>query len=158
MLSFVVAKSSNNVIGDDNSLPWYLPADLKHFKQITTGQNVVMGRKTFDSIIRSLGKPLPNRKNIVLTRQASFSYPGVDVIHTLDDVPSDAMVIGGGELYRQLIDKAGTLYVTEVHAVINGSVTFPDINLDKWREKSRESHTSDERNQYDFDFVTYVRN
>lgn len=158
MISLVVAKSSNNVIGSRNDLPWYLPADLKHFKEITTGHTVLMGRTTFQSILERIQKPLPNRTNIVVTRDNNFSSPGVEVIHSLDDIQTlgDLYVIGGAEIYKQTMSMADTLYVTEVQATIDGDTYFPDID-DSWSEASRESHASDEKNQYDYDFVIYKR-
>lgn len=158
MIAIIVAKADNNVIGSKNDLPWYLPADLKHFKNVTLGHAVVMGRNTFQSILDRLHKPLPGRENIVLTRDNTFAYEGVRVIHTVDDINQldDVFIIGGAEVYKQTIDLADTLYVTEVHAAIDGDVVFPDID-DAWTESSREHHKSDEKNQYDYDFVTYKR-
>ena len=160
MVSIIVAKSGNDVIGSRGELPWYLPADLRHFKQLTTGHTVVMGRKTFDAIISRLGRPLPERHNIVVTRDAEFAYDGVEVMYDVPSIrklASRVFVIGGGEVYRQTIDYADTLYVTEVHANIDGDATFPTIEPTKWRETSRETHTRDDKNQYDYDFVTYER-
>lgn len=160
MLAIAVAKSANNVVGSRGGLPWYLPADLRHFKQLTTGHTVVMGRKTFDSIISRLGHPLPERHSIVVTRDAEFAYDGVEVMYDVASIRKLAgrvFVIGGGEVYRQTIDYADTLYVTEVHADIEGDVTFPTIEPAIWRETSRETHTRDDKNQYDYDFVTYER-
>ena len=158
MIAIIVAKADNNVIGSKNDLPWYLPADLKHFKNVTLGHAVVMGRNTFQSILDRLHKPLPGRENIVLTRDNAFAYEGVRVIHNVDDINQldEVFIIGGAEVYKQTIDLADTLYVTEVHAAIDGDVVFPDID-DAWTESSREHHKSDEKNQYDYDFVTYKR-
>ncbi len=160
MISLIVAKSDNDVIGSHDGLPWYLPADLRHFKQLTTGHTVVMGRKTFDSIISRLGHPLPERRSIVVTRDVEFAYDDVEVIHDVASIRKLAdrvFVIGGGEIYRQTIDHADVLYVTEVHADIDGDVTFPTIDAQVWRETSREPHVRDDKNQYDYDFVTYER-
>lgn len=160
MISIVVSASDNHVIGSDGELPWYLPADLRHFRRITMGHTVVMGRKTFDSIMARLGHPLPDRRNVVVTRDPAFAYDGVTVIHdvrSLSEIAGDVFVIGGGEIYRQTIDQTDTLYVTEVHASIQGDVTFPAIDPHVWREISRETHTRDDKNQYDYDFVTYER-
>lgn len=157
MISIIVAKANNNVIGTKNDLPWYLPADLRHFKEVTMGHTVVMGRTTFESIVARIGKPLPNRQNVVITRNTNFTYPGVTVIHSIDGIKDlgDVYVTGGAEIYRQTIDMADRLYITEVHADIDGDVYFPDIDPARWREVSQESHFKDEKNQYDFDFVTY---
>jgi dihydrofolate reductase len=158
MISLIVAKANNNVIGSKNDLPWYLPADLRHFKEITTGHTVVMGRTTFNSILSRLGKPLPNRENVVITRDQDFSYHEVTVIHSIDEIKTlgDVYVIGGAEIYRQTIDIADRLYVTEVHADIDGDTYFPSLSV-SWKEVSRESHTADDKNPHDYDFVVYVR-
>ena len=160
MISLIVAKAENNVIGSRNNLPWYLPADLRRFKELTTGHTVVMGRKTFESILARLGTPLPNRRNVLLTRDITAAPEGVDVVHDIESVRSlegTVFVIGGAEVYRQLLPYAEKLYVTEVKAQIDGDVYFPAIDLREWREVSRESHKKDEKNQYDFDFVVYDR-
>jgi dihydrofolate reductase len=158
MISIIVAKANNNVIGSKNDLPWYLPADLRHFKEVTAGHTVVMGRTTFQSIISRIGKPLPNRKNVVMTRDLEFSYPGVTTIHSLDQIKElgDVFIIGGAEVYSQTIEMADRLYITEVHADIDGDTYFPALDS-SWREVSREKHQADEKNPYDFDFVTYER-
>lgn len=158
MISLIVAKANNNVIGSKNDLPWYLPADLRHFKDITTGHTVLMGRTTFNSILSRLGKPLPNRENVVITRDEDFTYHEVTVIHSIDDIKTlgDVFVIGGAEIYRQTINIADRLYVTEVHADIDGDTYFPALSV-SWKEVSRESHTADDKNPHDYDFVIYER-
>lgn len=158
MICLIVGKAQNNVIGSKNDLPWYLPADLKHFREITTGNTVVMGRTTFESIVATLNKPLPNRKNVVITRDLTFSYPGVEVIHDIESIKGlgDVYVIGGAEIYKQTIDFADKLYVTDIHAEIDGDAYFPEID-DSWQEVLREPHQADEKNQYDYDFVIYER-
>ncbi|MEO5691160.1 MAG: dihydrofolate reductase [Candidatus Saccharimonadales bacterium] len=158
MISIIVAKSLNNVIGSRNDLPWHLPADQKYFRDITRGQTVVMGTKTFDSIIAGLNKPLPDRKNIVITRDRTFAYTDVEVIHDIESIKQlgDVFVIGGAEIYRQTIDFADKLYVTEIDVVVDGDAYFPEIN-DAWHEVSRETHKADDKNQYDYDFVVYER-
>lgn len=148
------------MIGSKNDLPWYLPADLRRFKELTTGHTVVMGRKTFDSIVSRLGKPLPNRRNVVLTRQADFTYDGVEVLHLVDDIrglDGEVFVIGGGELYAATLEFADRLLLTEVKAEVPGDVYFPVLDPSVWREISRETHERDDKNQYDFDFVEYRR-
>lgn len=159
MISCIVAKAANGVIGSRNAIPWYVPADLKHFKEITTGKTVVMGRKTFQSIIDRNGKPLPSRQNVVVTRDMTFSYPGVTVIHDINDITSlgDCFIIGGAELWRQTFDMLERLYVTEINAEIEGDVHFPVIDKMQWHEVSRESHKTDAKNPYDYDFVTYYK-
>ena len=158
MLSIIVAKARNNVIGSHNDLPWYLPADLKHFKQLTTDHTVIMGRKTFESIVTRLGKPLPDRRSVVLTRDTGFLYTGVEVIHSVDSIRrfDNAWIIGGAELYRQTIDLADQLYITDVHADIPGDTYFPLLGTE-WRETSRETHQADGANPFDYDFVVYER-
>ena len=157
-LTFVVAVSNNNVIGDQNKLPWYIPEDLKHFKQITSGKTVLMGKNTYNSIIKRLKKPLPGRKNIVVTRNKDFN-PGFDdvvVYNDLDDAltklhkEDEVMVIGGGQIYNQLIDKADKLIITHVHQTIEGDVFFPSIEKDKWKLIAEEKHGG-------FSFAEYER-
>lgn len=161
MVNLIVAVANNDVIGSKNDLPWYLPADLKHFKELTTGHTVVMGRKTFESIVQRLGHPLPNRRNIVITRQTDFIHDGVEVVHRVDDIKklndTDIFIIGGAEIYAQTLDIADKLYVTEVKADIEGDTYFPVIDPTVWREVSREAHIKDEHNNYDLDFVVYQR-
>lgn len=160
MVAIVVAVAEGNVIGSRNDLPWYLPADLKHFKEITSGHTVVMGRTTFESILKRLGKPLPNRRNVVLTRDSAFTGHGAEVVHGIEDIrglDEDIFVIGGAQVYAAIIHLANRLYVTEVHTRIDGDAHFPAIDPAIWREASREKHFSDEKNQYAYDFVVYER-
>ena len=160
MLSLIVARAENDVIGSKNDLPWYIPADLKRFKELTTGHTVVMGRKTFESIIARLGHPLPDRHNVVVTRQKSFTSKGVTVVHevaAINDLEGEIFIIGGAEMYQQTLDFADGLYVTEVHADIPGDTYFPAIDPSRWHEVSREPHLKNEKNQFDFDFVVYKK-
>lgn len=163
MISLIVAIAHNNVIGRSNDLPWYLPADLKHFKEMTTGHTVVMGRKTYESIAARLGKPLPDRHNIIVTRDEELVVPGATVVQSLEkafDAHDDAelFVIGGAEIYAQSMPFVDKLYVTEVDADITGGDTFfPSIDSQVWHETSREAHTKDDRNEHDYVFVTYDR-
>ena len=153
---FVAAVAKNGVIGKRNSLPWYLPEDLKRFKQITTGKNVLMGKNTFDSIINRLGKPLPDRKNIVVTTKHDQEFPeNVTVLHHLEPILNhpqidELYVIGGGQMYKQLIDSADKLHLTHVHDDIDGDVLFPEINWDEWKKTFEETHDK-------FTFADYVR-
>jgi dihydrofolate reductase len=146
MISIIVAIAKNNVIGKKNELPWYLPEDMKHFKQITDGQTVLMGSKTFESIVSRLGKPLPNRKNIVISSDPNYAVPeGVVVNNDLDKALADfknqsLFVIGGASIYKQTIEKADKLYITEVDQEIDGDAFFPEIDLNKWEEISRDKH------------------
>lgn len=156
MISLIVARAENNVIGSKNDLPWYLPADLRHFKELTTGHTVVMGRKTYESIVKRLGSALPNRRNVVLTRQEVY-FPDAEVIRGIEEIEKlgDVFVIGGAEVYKATIGRADRLYITEVHAEIAGDTYFPTLETSHWREVSREHHGRDEKNQFDFDFVVY---
>lgn len=155
-VTLIAAVSKNGIIGAKNELPWYIPDDLKHFKALTTGKVVLMGRKTFESILKRLGKPLPNRKNAVVTRDQNYSVlEGVIVFHTVDEAlealkGEEVMVAGGGEIFAQTIDRAGKLYITEVDKEIEGDTYFPKINPATWKEIARENHAG-------FSFVTYTR-
>lgn len=162
MIAAIVAVANTNVIGMRNKLPWYLPADLKHFKELTAGHTVVMGRKTYESIIAQLGWPLPNRRNVVITRDHSYAPAGVTVVHSLEDAllrrkGEKVFVIGGEQIYRQALPLLDRLYVTEVHADVEGDAHFPDIQSGVWAQTTREEFTRDDRNQYDYAFVTYDR-
>ncbi|WP_282606520.1 dihydrofolate reductase [Pelagibius sp. Alg239-R121] len=149
-VALIWAMGDNRVIGKDNDLPWRLPADLKHFKAMTLGKPVIMGRKTFDSI----GRPLPGRTNIVVTRRADYRPDGVVVVNDLDeaitvgrqaaerDDKDEFMVIGGAEIYALMLDRAERLYVTEVHGEFDGDAFFPPFDLERWVEISRETHAS----------------
>ena len=145
-IALIAAISKNGVIGKENALPWYLPEDLKHFKILTTGKTVLMGRKTFESILKQLGKPLPNRINVVITRDPKYAAPeGVEIFTSVDDAlrlhyNEEVMVIGGGEIFRQTIDRATTLHITEVDQTIEGDVYFPRIDPTIWKETERENH------------------
>ena len=164
-LAIVVAAARNGVIGKDDAMPWHLPEDLRHFKRVTMGKPIIMGRKTFESI----GKPLPGRVNIVVTRNAAFGAQGVRVAGSLEEAlalanqvaVSDgvdaAAIIGGAEIYRMALPLADRLYMTEVHADIDGDAQFPAIDWSQWRQLSRERHVADASNPYDYSFVEYQR-
>lgn len=155
-ISLIAALDKQNVIGKENALPWYLPEDLKRFRKLTTGKTVLMGRKTYDSIINRLGKPLPNRKNVVVTRDSRLKAPeGVIVYNDLNKAISDLknedlFVIGGGQIYAQTIGKADTLYITHVDMEAAGDVYFPKIDSKKWRKVEEEKHEH-------FSFCMYKR-
>ena len=161
LLSIIVAVSENGAIGLNNQLIWRLPDDLKRFKQLTIGHPMIMGRKTFESI----GKPLPGRQSIVITRDKNFSFEGVLVAHTLEKAiekavqtgTDEAFVIGGGDIYNQVQNKADKLYITEVHTRTKGDTFFKIENPDLWEEKEREHHPSDEKHNFPFDFVNLIR-
>jgi dihydrofolate reductase len=158
-ITLIVAISENNVIGKDNQLPWHLPNDLRFFKATTTGKAILMGRKCFESI----GKPLPDRTNIVLTRQTNFSHEGVLVAHHLEAAlqlcPPDTelVVIGGAEIYQLALPLVKKMYITHVKANIEGNVFFPDINWQEWQEVNRQNYAADEKHAYPFDIATYER-
>ena len=153
-LSLLVAAAENRVIGRDNQLPWHLPADLKRFKQLTLGHVIVMGRKTFDSI----GRPLPKRRSVVITRNPSFEHPGVTVVHSLEEAwevsagETEVFVIGGAGIFELALPRADRLYLTRVHAEVDGDVLLPEIDFDDWELMSFERHRADERHAHDFTF------
>jgi dihydrofolate reductase len=150
---------SNRVIGNNNSLPWHLPADLAYFKQTTMGKPVIMGRKTFDSI----GKALPGRKNIVLTRDNNFEAPDCEIATDIDQAMSkvdgslEVMLIGGASLYEQTIQSADIIYLTLIHHEFNGDTWFPEINPINWKLESRDDFERDEKNQFAYSFLKYLR-
>ena len=154
MLYAIVAHDQNRLIGGGNDLLWHLPNDLKYFKERTRGFPIIMGRKTFDS----LGRPLPGRRNMVVTRQADWTAEGVEVFGSLEDTlaalnGADAYIVGGGEIYRVALPSVDLLYVTEVHAAIDGGDTwFPNYS-EGFTETAREDHPADERHAYAYSFV-----
>jgi len=166
-ISLIAAVAENGAIGKDNQLLWHLPADLQHFKRLTSGHTVVMGRKTFESIrAANRGKPLPNRTNVVVTRQPDYRADGCQVVNSLEEalqpsaIPnpkSQIFIIGGAELYAQALPLADKLYLTEVKASPDGDVFFPTINLMDWDEASRLPHPADERHAHAFEFVELER-
>ncbi|WP_458629299.1 dihydrofolate reductase [Winogradskyella sp. PC D3.3] len=157
----IVAEGEDNAIGKDNDLIWHLSDDLKHFKALTNGHHIIMGRKTFESF----PKPLPNRTHIVITRQEDYKAPlGVIVVNSLEDALDAArkdkqpFIIGGGEIYRQAMPLVDKLEITRVHATFeNADTFFPQIDETKWQEVSRTKHEADEKHAYAFSFITYVR-
>jgi len=159
-IAIIVAIAEGRVIGYGNALPWHLNADLKHFKALTMGQPIIMGRKTHESI----GRALPGRMNIVVTRQTDYKIPKCTVSHSLDEAfvvaereSNTAFVIGGAELYAQTLPRADCIYVTEIHSQFKGDTYFPDFDRNQWREVSREEGVVDENNPYAHTFVTLVR-
>ena len=159
MISLIVAASTNNVIGANGVLPWRLSDDLRRFKEITMGKPIVMGRKTWDSI----GRPLPGRQNIVITRQPDFVADGCDAVGSVAEAISAAddaaeiMVIGGSEVYELFLPDADRLYLTRVHAEIDGDAFFPAISGEDWRLIDDEHHAADERNEHAFSFQLFER-
>jgi dihydrofolate reductase len=160
-ISIIVAIGKNNEIGKGNDLLCRLPADLKHFKEITSGHTVIMGRKTFDSLPKGL---LPNRKNIVISRNKDLKIEGATVYSSLDYAliklmdEDEVFIIGGAQIYAQILPDADKLYLTKIHAEFSeADVFFPAINYSEWREVSRETHLADEKHPYSFTFVEYER-
>ncbi|MDJ0956657.1 MAG: type 3 dihydrofolate reductase [Arenicellales bacterium] len=158
-LSIIVAMDLNGLIGKDNQLPWYLPADLKHFKQITMGKPVIMGRKTFESI----GKPLPGRVNIVLTRRTMAQNAGCIVVNSLDAAikaagpVSEVMIIGGAALYGEALPRADRIYLTQVQAELEGDTWFPSLDESDWVVMQQAEQNADENNPYGYVFKTLDR-
>lgn len=160
-ISIIVATAQNGVIGRDNQLIWHLPDDLKQFKRLTTGHPIIMGRKTFESI----GKPLPNRTSIVITRSPSWSFEGVMVVHALADAmevarktgTDEAFIIGGAEIYRQTLPIADKIYLTQIKADFEGDAYFEIPNAIDWQEISRIHHATDAKHTIAFDFVELKR-
>ena len=156
----IVAVDENWAIGRQGNLLCYLPADMRHFKQVTMGSSIVMGRKTFESFPR---RPLPGRQNIVITRNADWHYPGATVVHSLEDAIQAAetdtvFIIGGAQVYEQALPLVDVLHLTMIHACwASADAFFPKLNPDEWQEVDREHHESDSRNAYEFDFITLKR-
>jgi len=157
MISIIVAAAENNVIGRQGELPWRLSDDLRRFKAVTLGKPIVMGRKTYESI----GRPLPGRQNIVITRQPGYAAAGCDVVTSADAAIAAAgdadeiMIIGGSEVYALFLDMADRLYLTRVHANVDGDAFMPDIDADAWQLVSDERQSAGARNEFDFSFRLY---
>ncbi len=167
ILSLIAGIGKNNELGLGNKLLWDLPRDMKHFRDTTKGHPVIMGRKTFESI----GKPLPNRRNVVITRDMSYHPAGIEVVHSLEEaidlfkydvtpLPAgeEIFIIGGAEIYKQAIDLADRLYITHVDNAFEADTFFPAIDMNFWKEKRKEHHESDAENNLPMDFVLYEKN
>lgn len=158
-VSLIVARAENGVIGSANALPWYLPADLKHFKQLTTGHTVIFGRKTYQTV----GRPLPDRRIIVITRNAAYHPDGVEVANSLDEAfemagrDGEVFVGGGEEIYRAAMPRASRVYITQVHAAVDGDTYFPPLDDSVWTLRHTERHEADERNRIPYTFETWER-
>lgn len=166
-IAMIAAMAKNRIIGADNDMPWHLPADLKHFKAITLGKAVIMGRKTYESI----GRALPGRPNIVITSNADYSLSDATVVDSPESAfevakalspeqseNDEVMIIGGGTIYQSFLDKADTLYLTHIDLDVDGDTQFPDYEAAaSWKEVSREAHSADEKNAHSYTFVTLVR-
>jgi dihydrofolate reductase len=159
LLSLIAAMAKDRVIGKDNAMPWHLPADLRHFKAVTLGKPVVMGRRTFESI----GRPLPGRRNVVVSRNAQWRVEGVEVAASLEAALElladcdEVMIIGGGQLYTEALPRADRLYLTYIDAQLSGDTHFPDYMPLGWQELERARHPADEKNAYACEFVTLSR-
>jgi len=158
-ITIVVAISENNAIGKDNQLLWHLPADLKHFKNKTTGKTIIMGRKTYDSI----GKPLPNRRNIVITRQQGLQFAGIEVVNSLHEGlalckdENEVFIIGGAEIYKQALPLVDKIELTRVHQEFEADAFFPELDQETWKETWKEDHLPDEKNKFAYTFATLER-
>jgi dihydrofolate reductase len=160
-VSIIAAVATNRVIGKGNALPWRLPADLARFKRLTLGHHLVMGRRTFESI----GRPLPGRTTVVLTRREAYEPGGVRVAASLDEAldtaagagDDEAFVAGGAEVYRRALDRADRMYLTVVHGRVEGDAFFPEYDASAWAIVGREEHETDDRNPFRLSFVTYDR-
>lgn len=158
-ISLICAASQNGVIGRDNRLPWHLPADLAHFKRLTTGHHILMGRKTYESI----GKPLPNRTNIVITRQTAFQANGCLVAHSLEEAvglcstDQEVFIIGGAEIYRQALPLASKIYLTHIWYDFEGDTFLFEVDSSAWQEIHREDFAPDEKNKYAYSLITYEK-
>ncbi|SEA04072.1 type 3 dihydrofolate reductase [Alkalimonas amylolytica] len=160
MISMIAAMAHNRVIGLDNDMPWHMPADLQHFKRLTTGKTVLMGRKTYDSI----GRALPNRRNLVISRQLAPESTDAEWFNSLDaalaatSADEEIMVMGGAEIYRQCLPKAERLYLTEIDAELPGDTWFPDyLAVASWQLLREEKHPADSKNPYAYQFITLQR-
>lgn len=161
IISAIVAISENNVIGHDNQLPWYLPADLKYFKKTTLHHPVIMGRKSFESI----GRPLPKRQNIVITKNPFYIANGISVAHSLEESieiasesgTDEVFVIGGAEIFNLALPFCDRIYLTRVHDDIEGNIYFPEWDENEWKLIANDAHPSDEKNEYGYTFMIYER-
>lgn len=156
MIKIIVATSKNKVIGDSNNLIWYLPADLKRFKELTTGNPIVMGRKTYESI----GRPLPNRRNIIITRDFKYDVEGCEVVNSLEEAlmicNNNCFIIGGGEIYKQSMSIADQIYLTLVHEDFEGDTEFPEIGSE-WKMVTSQDFEPDEKNKHKYSFIEYMK-
>ena len=160
IISMIAAMANNRVIGLDNKMPWHLPADLQHFKKVTTGKPVIMGRKTFESI----GRPLPGRRNIIITRNSEYTAQGIEVVTTPDAAlelvatTEEVMIIGGGNIYEQFLPKAERLYLTFIDLDVKGDTQFPDYNkVANWYVKEEQENHPDDKNLSSYKFVTLYK-
>ncbi len=158
MISIIVAADENNVIGKDNDLIWHLPDDLKYFKNLTTGHTIIMGRRTYESI----GRPLPNRTTIIITRDVSFKAEGCIIVHSLEDAlkntsdKDESFIVGGEQIYKLGLPFTDRVYLTRVHHAFDGDRAFPELDSN-WKEVAQQKHETDEKHAYPFTFITYEK-
>jgi dihydrofolate reductase len=158
IVSQIAAMSENHVIGKDNQLLWHMPNDLKHFKNTTSGHTVIIGRKTFESV----GKPLPKRRNIIITRQ-HITIEGCEVVNSIEAAlalcagEEEVFIVGGAEIYKLSLHLTDRVYLTIIHHHFDGDSFFPEISQNVWKELSRENHPADDKNAFAYSFVTYER-
>lgn len=156
MISLIAAVSKNGVIGDSNKLIWHLPADLKRFKELTVGHSIVMGRKTYESI----GRPLPDRRNIIITRDENYKVQDCEIVNSIEEAllitNNDCFIIGGGEIYKQTVTLANKIYLTLIDSDFVGDTYFPDIDQ-KWFVCDEQAQIKDEKNPYNYKFITYEK-
>ncbi|MGB1042873.1 MAG: dihydrofolate reductase [Tenacibaculum sp.] len=160
MITLIAAIAKNNALGKDNDLIWHLPADLKRFKKVTSGHHILMGRNTFESI----GKPLPNRTSVIITRNNDYFKDGCLIANSIEEAielskEDDAFIIGGAQIYKQALEKnlVDKLDITLVHHDFEADVFFPEIDSEIWKETEREDFKADEKNKYDYSFVSYTK-
>jgi len=155
MISIIVAMDENRLIGSNNALPWHLSADLQHVKQLTTGHAIILGRKNYESI----GRPLPNRKNIVISRNPDYDAPGCVVVNSIEAAlkaaaGDDIFIFGGAKIYEQMFDLAERMYLTQIHATFEGDSWFPKYDPAGWEEIERQDFSANEKNPYSYSFIT----
>lgn len=160
MISLIVAMDQHRLIGKDNQLPWHIPQDLAYFKKVTMNHKIIMGRKTFESI----GRPLPGRENIILTRDKTYTQEGCTILHSIDEIigmsthsDEELFVIGGAEIFKEILPVSDRLYITKIDHVFEGDTYFPNINETEWKKVSVEKGIKDEKNPYDYQFVVYEK-
>jgi len=160
LISLIVAMDKHRLIGRDNQLPWHLPQDLAYFKKVTMNHKIIMGRKTFESI----GRPLSGRENIIVTRDLTYSQEGCTILHSIDEIlelssrsDEELFVIGGAEIFKEILPVSDRLYITEIDDVFEGDTYFPDRKETEWKKISVEKGTRDKKNPYDFEFVVYEK-
>lgn len=159
IVSIITAMDKNRLIGKDNGLPWKIPADLQFFKKVTMSKPIIMGRKTFESI----GRPLPGRQNIIITRDNQFTAEGCDIAYSTEEAMTlagdaeEVMIIGGANIYQQFLQQCDRLYLTRVNGEFTGDAWFPEIDESQWQEIEKEDHKADEKNEADYSFIVMQR-